>query len=147
MSIFLKSKVCFSLFSRPTSLQTPEIIANLALAIDRKKVARFNISRSDVWDGAVRGFRRSSYCENNEIFVKFTDDAGSFEEGLDTGGPRREFLTLLINHLRNRPIFDGPPERRYLVYNSKGGFFDMLTFEVLTNLKMLSSTDVDGNYP
>ncbi|XP_049441442.1 uncharacterized protein LOC125894224 [Epinephelus fuscoguttatus] len=100
------------------NVQAPEIIANLALAIDRKKVSRFNISRSDVWDGAVRGFRRSSYSENSDIFVKFTDDAGSFEEGLDTGGPRREFLTLLMNHLRNRPIFDGPPERRYLVYNS-----------------------------
>ncbi|XP_076616604.1 G2/M phase-specific E3 ubiquitin-protein ligase-like [Chaetodon auriga] len=98
-------------------VQASEIIANLALAIDHKKVSRFNISRSDVWDGAVRGFRRSSYSENSDIFVKFTDDAGSFEEGLDTGGPRREFLTLLINHLRNHPIFDGPPERRYLVYN------------------------------
>ncbi|TKS84013.1 G2/M phase-specific E3 ubiquitin-protein ligase [Collichthys lucidus] len=104
--------------SEPTSVQAPEIIANLALAIDHKKVSRFNISRSNVWDGAVRGFRRSSYSDNSDIFVKFADDAGSYEDGLDTGGPRREFLTLLMNHLRNRPIFDGPPERRYLVYNS-----------------------------
>ncbi|XP_032363602.1 G2/M phase-specific E3 ubiquitin-protein ligase-like, partial [Etheostoma spectabile] len=103
--------------SEPTTVQASEIIANLALAIDHKKVSRFNISRSDVWDGAVRGFRRSSYSEKSEIFVKFTDDAGSLEEGLDTGGPRREFLTLLMDHLRNRPIFDGPQERRYLVYN------------------------------
>ncbi|XP_073318230.1 G2/M phase-specific E3 ubiquitin-protein ligase-like [Pagrus major] len=103
--------------SEPTTVQASEIIANLALAIDHKKVSRFNISRSDIWDGAVRGFRRSSYSEKSDIFVKFTDDAGSFEEGLDTGGPRREFLTLLMNHLRNRPIFDGPPEKRYLVYN------------------------------
>ncbi|CAJ1076020.1 G2/M phase-specific E3 ubiquitin-protein ligase-like [Xyrichtys novacula] len=102
----------------PTSVQAAEVIANLALAIDHKKVSRFNISRSDVWDGAVRGFRRSTYSESSDIFVKFTDDAGSFEEGLDTGGPKREFLTLLMTHLRNRPIFDGPPERRYLVYNS-----------------------------
>ncbi|XP_062410407.1 G2/M phase-specific E3 ubiquitin-protein ligase-like [Sardina pilchardus] len=103
--------------SELTTVQASEIIANLALAIDHKKVSRFNISRSDVWDGAVRGFRRSSYYEKSDIFVKFTDDAGSFEEGLDTGGPRREFLTLLMTHLRNRPIFDGPPEKRYLVYN------------------------------
>ncbi|CAJ1061341.1 uncharacterized protein LOC125894224 [Xyrichtys novacula] len=102
----------------PTSVQAAEVIANLALAIDHKKVSRFNISRADVWDGAVRGFRRSTYSESSDIFVKFTDDAGSFEEGLDTGGPKREFLTLLMTHLRNRPIFDGPPERRYLVYNS-----------------------------
>lgn len=56
------------------------------------------------------------------MFVKFTDDAGSPEEGLDTGGPRREFLTLLMNDLKHRAIFDGPPESRYLVYNSTGVF-------------------------
>ncbi|XP_076616603.1 G2/M phase-specific E3 ubiquitin-protein ligase-like [Chaetodon auriga] len=101
-----------------TSVQAPEIIANLALAIDHKSVSRFNVSRSDIWDGAVQGFRRSSYSENSDMFVKFTDDAGSMEEGLDTGGPTREFLTLLINRLRHRPIFDGPLQSRYLVYNA-----------------------------
>lgn len=109
-------------------MQAPDIIVNLALQIDHKKISRFNISRSDVWDGAVRGFGRSSYSENSDIFVKFTDDAGSLEEGLDTGGPRREFLTLLMNHLRYRPIFDGPPQRPYLVYNSTGWF--LLYFEM-----------------
>ncbi|KAL7385114.1 hypothetical protein ABVT39_015779 [Epinephelus coioides] len=134
--------------SEPTSVQAPEVIANLALAIDRKKVSRFNISRSDIWDGAVRGFRRSSYSENSDIFIKFTEDAGSFEEGLDTGGPRREFLTLLMNHLRNRPIFNGPPERRYLVYSSTGTDFHLFQREVqeaeseesLQNLILQNST-------
>ncbi|KAK5607304.1 hypothetical protein CRENBAI_000988 [Crenichthys baileyi] len=51
-----------------------------------------------------------TYSDNNDMFIKFNDDAGCFEEGLDTGGPRREFLTLLMSHLRTRPIFDGPPE-------------------------------------
>ncbi|KAM7406730.1 hypothetical protein PAMA_002777 [Pampus argenteus] len=36
-------------------------------------------------DLIVRGFRRSSYSDNSDIFVKFADDAGSFEDGLDTG--------------------------------------------------------------
>lgn len=103
-------------------MQPAEIIANLALAIDPTNISRFNISRADVWDGAVRGFQRSTFSESNDIFVRFTDDAGSLEEGLDMGGPRREFLTILMNHLKNRPTFDGPPERRYLVYNSTGGF-------------------------
>ncbi|XP_039527427.1 G2/M phase-specific E3 ubiquitin-protein ligase-like [Pimephales promelas] len=100
------------------SVTAPDIILNLALVIDRKSVSRFNITRSNVWDGAVRGFKRVSYSEFNDIFVKFSDDAGLLEEGLDTGGPRRELLTLLMSCLQNRPIFDGPPYRRYLVYNS-----------------------------
>ncbi|XP_065104077.2 uncharacterized protein [Paramisgurnus dabryanus] len=101
-----------------SSLTAPDIISNLALAIDRKSVSRFNIMRSNVWDGAVRGFKRVSYSEFNDMFVKFSDDAGTFEEGLDTGGPRRELLTLLMSSLQNRPIFDGPPYSRYVVYNS-----------------------------
>lgn len=94
----------------------------MALSIDHKSVSRFNVARSNIWDGAVRGFKRGSYSENNDMLVKFTDDAGSFEEGIDTGGPKRELLTLLMNHLKDRPIFDGPSESRYLVYNSTGMF-------------------------
>ncbi|XP_034144625.1 G2/M phase-specific E3 ubiquitin-protein ligase [Esox lucius] len=102
----------------PMHTSAPEIIANLALPIDHKKVSRFNVSRSNVWDGAVRGFQRCTYSKENDMFVKFTDDAGSPEEGLDTGGPRWEFLTLLMNDLKHHTIFDGPPESRYLVCNS-----------------------------
>ncbi|XP_055004167.1 G2/M phase-specific E3 ubiquitin-protein ligase-like isoform X2 [Boleophthalmus pectinirostris] len=41
-----------------------------------------------------------------------------FEECVDTGGPKREFLSLLMKELNKRPIFDGPVESRYLVYNT-----------------------------
>lgn len=97
-----------------------EIIANLALQIDRKAVSRFNICRSDFWDGAMRGFKRATFSETNDLLVKFSDDAGRFEEGLDAGGPKREFLSLLMRSLQQRPIFDGPAESRYIVYNSTG---------------------------
>ncbi|CAI5671471.1 unnamed protein product [Oreochromis niloticus] len=123
-----------------TDVQAHEIIADLALAIDHKKVSRFNISRSDVWDGAIRGFRRSTYSDNNDLFIKFNDDAGCFEEGLDMGGPRREFLTLLMSHLRNRPIFDGPPDHRYLVYNSRAAMED----EYFLAGKMIAVSIVNG---
>ncbi|XP_073711562.1 G2/M phase-specific E3 ubiquitin-protein ligase-like [Misgurnus anguillicaudatus] len=52
------------------------------------------------------------------MLVKFTDDIGALEEAIDTGGPRREFLTLLMKHLKDRPIFDGPEGHRFLVYNA-----------------------------
>lgn len=97
-----------------------EVIANLALQIDRHAVSRFNICRSEIWDGAVRGFKRGTFSEMKDLLVKFSDDAGRFEEGIDTGGPKREFLSLLMKRLNKRPIFDGPAESRYLVYNSTG---------------------------
>ncbi|XP_039460019.1 G2/M phase-specific E3 ubiquitin-protein ligase-like [Oreochromis aureus] len=125
------------------NVQAHEIIADLALAIDHKKVSRFNISRSDVWDGAIRGFRRDTYSDNNDLFIKFNDDAGCFEEGLDMGGPRREFLALLMSHLRNRPIFDGPPDHRYLVYHSRAAMED----KYFLAGKMIAVSIVNGGPP
>lgn len=58
--------------------------------------------------------------------MKFSDNEGSFEEGVDTGGPKREFLSLLMKELNKRPIFDGPVESRYLVYNSTGFVLNIL---------------------
>ncbi|XP_055004164.1 G2/M phase-specific E3 ubiquitin-protein ligase-like isoform X1 [Boleophthalmus pectinirostris] len=99
-------------------LSVSEIIKNLTLQIDHKHVSRFNICRSDIWDGAVRGLKRGTFAENYDLLVKFSDDAGRFEECVDTGGPKREFLSLLMKELNKRPIFDGPVESRYLVYNT-----------------------------
>ncbi|XP_011487938.2 G2/M phase-specific E3 ubiquitin-protein ligase isoform X2 [Oryzias latipes] len=101
-----------------TNITLSDIIGNLSHDIDHDRVSRFNISRANVWDGAVRGFKRSSYSETCDMLVNFTDDAGVFEEGLDAGGPKREFLSLLMKHLRDRPIFDGPEGHRFLVYNA-----------------------------
>ncbi|XP_034145240.1 G2/M phase-specific E3 ubiquitin-protein ligase-like [Esox lucius] len=101
-----------------TDIALSDIVANLSLPIDHKKVSQFNISRANVWDGAVRGFKRTTYSETCDMLVKFTDDTGVLEEGIDTGGPRREFLTLLMKHLKDRPIFDGPEGHRFWVYNA-----------------------------
>ncbi|XP_056889968.1 G2/M phase-specific E3 ubiquitin-protein ligase-like [Takifugu flavidus] len=101
------------------SITLPDIVANLSLPIDHKRVSRFNISRANVWDGAVRGFKRPTYTENCDMLVRFTDDASVFEEGIDTGGPRREFFTLLMKHLKDWPIFDGSDGNQFLVYNAK----------------------------
>lgn len=116
----LISSLTFCHYREETNISLKDIVANLALPIDHKRVSRFNISRANVWDGAVRGFKRTTYSETCDMLVRFTDDAGVFEEGIDTGGPRREFLTLLMKHLKDRPIFDGPEGQRFLVYNAKG---------------------------
>lgn len=114
------NEVTFCHYREETDITLPDIVANLSLPIDHKKVSRFNISRANVWDGAVRGFKRTTYSENCDMLVKFTDDTGVLEEGIDTGGPRREFLTLLMKRLKDRPIFDGPEGHRFLVYNANG---------------------------
>lgn len=83
---------------RVEKLSASEIIANLALQLDRQTVSRFNICRSDIWDGAVRGFKRGTFSEMKHLLVKFSDDEGRFEEGIDTGGYKYQDKTELLSH-------------------------------------------------
>ncbi|XP_051990890.1 G2/M phase-specific E3 ubiquitin-protein ligase [Xyrauchen texanus] len=99
-------------------LTSADIVSNLSLKIIKTSCSRFNINRADVWDGAIRGFRRASYNPSHDMLVKFTDDEGTTEDAVDTGGPKREFLTLLMDCLRTQRIFDGPANRRFLTFNS-----------------------------
>lgn len=75
-----------------------------------------------MWDGALRGFKRSSFDPTVDMLVKFSDDAGQTEEAVDTGGPKREFLSLLMECLKRRRIFDGPENCKYLTFDSAGIF-------------------------
>ncbi len=52
--------------------------------------------------------------------VKFSDDMGKNEEGVDLGGPRREFLRLLIESIAKSPMFEGKEHSQNLALNSTG---------------------------
>ncbi|XP_048101449.1 G2/M phase-specific E3 ubiquitin-protein ligase-like [Alosa alosa] len=95
-----------------------QLIRELAVGIDHTVVNRFNITRSNVWDGAMRGLKRSTFQDKADFYVKFSDDAGLFEDSIDTGLQKENFC-LIMNHLPSRLIFDGPPQHRYLIYNAQ----------------------------
>ncbi|KAG2457929.1 G2E3 ligase, partial [Polypterus senegalus] len=88
------------------------------MQIKSEKVSRFNINRADIWDGALRGFKRSSFDPAHTILVKFSDNTGYMESGIDTGGPKREFLELLMQHLKDRTLFEGRETEKYLTCDS-----------------------------
>lgn len=95
-----------------------DILGNLAKAINDEEISIFNINRSTVWEGALRGFRRNTYSPTKRISVKFTDDVGDSEGAVDIGGPRREFLRLLMKHLQTSCLFIGPENQKHLCLNS-----------------------------
>lgn len=97
-----------------------DILGNLAKAINDEEISIFNINRSTVWEGALRGFRRNTYSPTKRISVKFTDDVGHSEGAVDIGGPRREFLRLLMKHLQTSCLFIGPENQKHLCLNSSG---------------------------
>lgn len=43
-----------------------------------------------------------------------SDDTGHHENGMDNGGPKHEFLTLLMTCLRSRWISDGPEDSMFI---------------------------------
>nr|XP_021328571.1 G2/M phase-specific E3 ubiquitin-protein ligase-like isoform X1 [Danio rerio] len=100
------------------AISAADIVSDLSQKIIRTSCSRFNINRANIWDGAVRGFKRASYDPLHDMLVKFTDDEGSTEDAVDTGGPKREFLTLLMDCLKARRIFDGPENGRFLTFNN-----------------------------
>lgn len=65
------------------------------------------------------------------MMVKFTDDVGLMEEALDTGGPTREFLTLLMDAIKTRRIFEGKDHAKYLTFDSKGKLFFLCFYNVV----------------
>ena len=91
-----------------------EILRNLATIINFDEISKFNISRNNLWESAVRGFNQKSFSPTKKISVKFMDDIGQPEGAIDAGGPKREFLTLILEHLRNSPLFVCEQHRKFL---------------------------------
>lgn len=97
-----------------------DILKELGKKIRNTGICKFNINRAAVLDGAIRGFRRVSYNPNHTMCIKFSDDKGTTEEAVDLGGPRREFLRLLMEALSHSEIFEGHEGHLNLALDSFG---------------------------
>ncbi|XDV19497.1 hypothetical protein PO909_024962 [Leuciscus waleckii] len=97
---------------------TEEILLELGQEINYNQSCRFNINRKNVLDGAFRAFTRKSYDPFKRISVRFSDECGNFEEAVDLGGPRREFLTLLMEAIEKSALLAGPDGRKNLALDS-----------------------------
>ncbi|XP_051780721.1 uncharacterized protein LOC114647572 [Erpetoichthys calabaricus] len=81
------------------SVDVKAILSDLAMQILPNKVSKFNINRGDLWEGALRGFKRQSYDPTYTMLVKFTDDYGVNEDGIDAGGPKKGISTVVdVSH-------------------------------------------------
>lgn len=60
------------------------------------------VSRKAILQSTLRAIERKSFCFEMPVSVKF---AG--EDGVDAGGPKREFFRLLMQNIKGIGIFDG----------------------------------------
>ena len=81
------------------------ILEEISQSIDSESTSKFNICRTNVWDGVVRALKRKSFSASYKMSVKFTDDYGQSEGAVDQGGPKREMLTLVMLELQNSRMF------------------------------------------
>lgn len=55
------------------------------------------------------------------ISIRFADSHGDSEGAVDAGGPRREYLRLLVRAVnKTSSVFSGPEDRRTIFPNASG---------------------------
>lgn len=95
-------------------ISAAEILKDLAQQICLDKISIFNINRRRILDGALRVFKKKGFKPENRISVCFSDDLNTAEGAIDAGGPKREFLRLLLKELFSSYIFSGTENCKYL---------------------------------
>ncbi|KAK3578656.1 hypothetical protein CHS0354_002959 [Potamilus streckersoni] len=91
-----------------------EILTKLESRVVTSRKNIVNVHRDNVLDGGFRAFGRNSFDMWCELHVRF-----SGEDGVDAGGPQREFMRLAIKAIKELPIFNGPDNAKILVYDQK----------------------------
>ncbi|XP_069108918.1 G2/M phase-specific E3 ubiquitin-protein ligase-like [Argopecten irradians] len=95
---------------QPEMTTLTSVLSMLKTHIDsegRKNIV--NVDRGNILDGGCRAFQRTRFNHWAPLSVAF---AG--EQGIDNGGPTREFLQLTIVALRDSNIFEGPVSSKSL---------------------------------
>ena len=116
------------------SVQLRDILQTLSQrVVDTATTSYINVRRHHIWEDSARILRRKRFDPRSIISVKFADDDGTSEGAVDLGGPRREFLRLLLqaSNLQSG-VFQGPEDRRVLFANSLGGWESMFAELVFT---------------
>ena len=94
-------------------------LKNENVLVDKRSL--INIRRSHVWEDACRHLSRRKFDPKAIISVKFADDDGTSEGAVDAGGPRREFLRLLVKAVNEHSrVFHGNLDQRILFPNATG---------------------------
>ncbi|XP_023607318.1 G2/M phase-specific E3 ubiquitin-protein ligase isoform X2 [Myotis lucifugus] len=80
------------------------IIIELGFQIT-KKTKRLYINKADIWNSALNGFRNQKFNPSYTIEVAYVNENDNF--GTEHPGSKQEFLSLLMQHLENSPLFEG----------------------------------------
>jgi len=104
-------------------------LAALQRQIITQESTVFNVTRCDVLNGFRRGVNRKCFDPFKRIDVLFVDSANVAEGSIDSGGPTREFLRLLLLEIFTSGLFEGPANGKQLALSTIG-IYALVTFVV-----------------
>ncbi|XP_055989585.1 G2/M phase-specific E3 ubiquitin-protein ligase isoform X1 [Sorex fumeus] len=91
------------------------VLLELGFQIKKKKRTLF-INKDNIWNSALEGFRNRTFNPASAIEIAYVNKEDSF--GGEHPGSKQEFLSLLMQHLENSPLFEGSLAKN-LSLNSK----------------------------
>jgi len=107
-------KLCLFLF-------VPEILQQIQDKINVDQVSFINEQSSAIWLDTCRQLMHKCFSPNKRISVKFVDNEGESEGAVDVGGPKQEFMRLVVKSAHDDSgIFIGPVGCRSLFPNVIG---------------------------
>ena len=93
------------------------ILLNLRQQTNEKQHNIVNVTRTKILEGAMRCFGKDTFDEKNPLNVRFVG-----ERGIDTGGPSREFMTMVMRAIQESVIFRGEGTNKELSRDVTGMF-------------------------
>ena len=95
-----------------------DILIELGQGIKHHAYMTVHVTRENVLEVGENTFKKKKFDATKKLGVVFLGG----EEGIDTGGPTREFLRLLVAEVANLLIFEGPAGSRMLTLESTGKY-------------------------
>ena len=91
-----------------------DLLRQLKEKVLKDGIQRITVARNTLWEDTVALFKSTRFDPTKSPRVKFED-----EEGIDAGGLRREYFTLLMKAVTNHPaLLEGQENKRAITYNT-----------------------------
>ena len=91
-----------------------DLLRHLKEKVLKDGIQWITVARNTLWEDTVALFKSTRFDPTKSPRVKFED-----EEGIDAGGLRREYFTLLMKAVTNHPaLLEGQENKRAITYNT-----------------------------
>ena len=107
-------------YNNTIDLEVARSLKEISHKISKSETFHFNVDRMDIWNSAISMFYNPRFAPLRKMRVSFVDFNGRSEDATDFGGPKREFLRLLMEHIQESDLFTGPMTARHLSLNKDG---------------------------